>query len=198
VFVTGILIYDVLRHFEPQVATSRILSTLGLEAGRYVLVTMHRQENVDQSERFQSLVGAIGAIAREYDMPVICSTHPRTRNKIETFGVTVSDQRIRLLEPFGLFDFVALERQAFCVLSDSGTVQEECCIMGVPTVTLRDVTERPETVECGSNILSGAHQDDVLRAVRVALSRRGGWTPPREYVVEQVSHTIANIVLGYR
>ena len=198
VYVTGNPIYEVLRHYEPQVAASRILSTLGLEAGRYVLVTMHRQENVDQSERFQSLVGAIGAIAREYDMPVICSTHPRTRNKIETFGVTVADERIRLLDPFGLFDFVALERQAFCVLSDSGTVQEECCIMGVPTVTLRDVTERPETVECGSNILSGAHQDDVLRAVRVALSRRGGWTPPREYVVEQVSHTIANIVLGYR
>jgi UDP-N-acetylglucosamine 2-epimerase (non-hydrolysing) len=198
VYVTGNPIFEVLRHYEPQIAASRILAALGLEAGRYVLVTMHRQENVDQGERFQALVRGIGAIAREYDLPIICSTHPRTRNKIETFGVTVADERIRLLDPFGLFDFVALERQAFCVLSDSGTVQEECCIMGVPTVTLRDVTERPETVECGSNILSGAHPDDIVRSVRVAVGRRGGWKPPPEYVVEQVSHTIANIALSYR
>jgi UDP-N-acetylglucosamine 2-epimerase (non-hydrolysing) len=124
--------------------------------------------------------------------------HPRTRDKLTTFGVSIEHPRIRLLPPFGLFDFVALERQAFCVLSDSGTVQEECCIMGVPTVTLRDVTERPETVECGSNILSGVQPDAVSRSVRIAVERRGGWTPPREYVAEQVSRTVANIVLGFR
>jgi UDP-N-acetylglucosamine 2-epimerase (non-hydrolysing) len=198
VYVIGNPIFEVLRHYEPQIQRSTVLSTLGLESGRYVLVTIHRQENADRIERLRSLVEALGAIAREYDLPVICSTHPRTRNKLKSFGLIVGDERIRLLEPFGLFDFVSLERQAFCVLSDSGTVQEECCIMGVPTVTLRDVTERPETVECGSNILSGVEPDAVLRAVRIAVGRRGGWTPPPEYVAERVSQAVANIALGYR
>jgi UDP-N-acetylglucosamine 2-epimerase (non-hydrolysing) len=102
------------------------------------------------------------------------------------------------MEPFGFPDFIALEKSAFCVLSDSGTVQEECCIFGTPNVTLRDVTERPETIDCGSNILSGADPDQILACTAAVLDRAGAWTPPREYLEEEVSRTVVNIVLGYR
>jgi UDP-N-acetylglucosamine 2-epimerase (non-hydrolysing) len=105
---------------------------------------------------------------------------------------------IRLYEPFGFFDFVALERHARCVLTDSGTVQEECCIMGVPTVTVRDTTERPETVECGSNLLSGLDPDAICRCVELSLDSPASWEAPAEYLIGDVSATVANIVLGHR
>lgn len=114
------------------------------------------------------------------------------------FGVSVPPAQVRLLEPLGLFDFVALERQARCVLGDSGTVQEECAIFRVPNVTIRDVTERPETVECGSNILSGADPGTIVRAVEIVLAGGNAWTPPAEYLEPQVSTQVAKIVLGYR
>ena len=115
---------------------------------------------------------------------------------MERYGVT-EGSGIVFAEPFGLFDFVALERNAFCVLSDSGTVQEECCIFRVPNVTIRDVTERPETVEAGSNMLSGADPDDVARCVRTVVAAEPTWRVPPEYLVDDVSSTAVKIVLGY-
>jgi UDP-N-acetylglucosamine 2-epimerase (non-hydrolysing) len=105
---------------------------------------------------------------------------------------------MRFVEPFGFFDFIRLEREAFCTLSDSGTVQEETCILRVPNVTIRDVTERPETVECGSNYLSGTDPDEILRAVKLVTSSPARWTPPREYLAEDVAATACRIVTGYR
>ncbi len=129
---------------------------------------------------------------------MIWAIHPRTRQRLTGFGIDVAADDLTIVDPLGLHDFVSLERHARCVLSDSGTVQEECCIMKVPNVTLRDVTERPETVECGSNILAGVEPTDVLRAVAVALAQPPSWTPPPEYLVRSVSATVARIVLGYR
>jgi UDP-N-acetylglucosamine 2-epimerase (non-hydrolysing) len=111
-------------------------------------------------------------------------------------GVVAGSSGVRFLEPFGFFDFVSLEQSALCVLSDSGTVQEETAIFGVPNVTIRDVTERPETIECGSNILAGCEPDAVLRAVRVALASPCQWTAPREYLISNVTETVLKIVLG--
>jgi UDP-N-acetylglucosamine 2-epimerase (non-hydrolysing) len=198
VFVIGNPIFEVLRAHEQQISESLVLSRLALEPGGYFLVTMHREENVDVEHRLRSLVTAIERLHREYERKVIVSVHPRTRAMMERFGVGADSDEIRFEEPFSLFDFVALERNAFCVLSDSGTVQEECCIYRVPNVTIRDVTERPETVEAGSNILSGADADDVARCVRTVLATRTTWTVPREYTVESVSTAVAKIVLGYR
>jgi UDP-N-acetylglucosamine 2-epimerase (non-hydrolysing) len=113
------------------------------------------------------------------------------------FGVQSDNVQVRFVDPLGLFDFVALERAARCVLSDSGTVQEECCLFHVPTVTLRDTTERPETIECGSNVLSGCEPEAILRCVGVALDRPPLWNPPPEYLETDVSTTVAKIVLGY-
>src|ERR1035437_2884976 len=112
------------------------------------------------------------------------------------FGVGVSDERVRFLEPLGLFEFVALERAAFCTLSDSGTVQEECCLFHVATVTVRDVTERPETVECGSKMLAGVEPATVLRCVRAVTALPPAWTPPPEYLAPDVSSAVVKIRVG--
>ena len=130
-------------------------------------------------------------------MPVIWTTHPRTRSKLQAFGVDVASD-VTVTDPFGFHDFVSLEKHAACALSDSGTVQEECCIMRVPNVTLRDVTERPETVECGSNILAGVEPDVVLRAVGVAMAKPPAWHAPAEYLYPAVSETVARVVLGFQ
>jgi len=137
-------------------------------------------------------------VAETYAEPMIVSVHPRTADKMARFGLKPGSDRVRLLKPLGFFDFVALERSAHCVLSDSGTVQEECCIFQIPNVTVRDVTERAETIEVGSNILSGSDPQMLLNAVQVVLASNPSWSPPSEYVEPCVSMTVARILLGYQ
>jgi len=197
IYVTGNPIYEIIRYYGNQIGQTTILADLGLEAGRYFLVTMHRAENVDVEERLMRLTSALDRVQKECDLPVIISTHPRTQAKMQAFGIAVDNDHVRFLSPFGFFEFITLERNALCVLSDSGTVQEECCIFQVPNVTLRDVTERPETIECGSNILSGAGAEMILQCVHTVLNQRCEWTVPPEYIVENVSDTVTKILLGY-
>jgi UDP-N-acetylglucosamine 2-epimerase (non-hydrolysing) len=197
IFVTGNPINEVIRYYEPEINGSNILGELGLESQKYFLVTMHRAENVDIEERLRSLVKAIDQLQRQYEIPVIVSTHPRTRGSMHTHGLEINNNQIRFMQPFGFFDFITLERDAFCILSDSGTVQEECAIFGVPNVTIRDVTERPETIECGSNILSGAEFKMVLRCVQTVTKLKGQWKAPDGYLAENVSDIVARIVMGY-
>ena len=116
---------------------------------------------------------------------------------MQGLGLEKINSNVRYLPPFGLFDFVALEKKAGLVLSDSGTVQEECCIYHVPNITIRDVTERPETIECGSNILSGAEPENILHCVDLVMSQKNVWVPPPEYLVENVSQIVVKIVTGY-
>jgi UDP-N-acetylglucosamine 2-epimerase (non-hydrolysing) len=197
VFVIGNPIYEVLNTYGDQISASDVLTRLGLEPGGYFLATMHRAENVDDPGRLKSLLEGLHRVGAKYQQPVVVSLHPRTRGKLEQYGLKVGSALIRLLNPLGLFDFVALEQNARCVLTDSGTVQEECCIFRVPNVTIRDVTERPETVECGSNILSGADPDLIVQTLDLVLNSPCTWTPPPEYVQENVSAVVAKIVLGY-
>jgi UDP-N-acetylglucosamine 2-epimerase (non-hydrolysing) len=197
IYVTGNPIFEVIRHYEPAISKSNILRRLRLQPEKYFLVTMHREENVDVEARLRSLTQALILLHKEYKMPIICSLHPRTKNRMQRFGLDVKNNLIRFHAPFGFFDFIALERNAFCVLSDSGTVQEECCIFRVANVTIRDVTERPETIECGSNMLSGADPDTILQCVRTVLSQKCHWTIPQEYLAEHVSNTVIKILLGF-
>jgi len=198
IYVTGNPIKEVIDHYGKQIAASHALEALGIAEGKYFLVTMHRAENVDVEDRLRSFVEALSLLHQEYGYPVICSFHPRTRARVEAFGVDVKRAGLRFAEPFGFLDFIKLEKSAFCLLSDSGTVQEEACIFGVPNVTIRDVTERPETVECGSNILSGADPQTILRLVKMVTGRMGGWQPPQEYLAEGVADTVCRILLSYR
>jgi UDP-N-acetylglucosamine 2-epimerase (non-hydrolysing) len=197
IYVTGNPILEVIRYYQPRIDAGDVFRRLKIEPGKYFLVTLHRAENVDDGQRLGKFAAALDSLQTKYKLPVIVSTHPHTRSRLQAFGISVKNPEIRLLEPFGFFDFVALEQKAYCVLSDSGTVQEECCIFKVPNVTLRDVTERPETVECGSNILSGADPEKILDCVQTVLSRPPEWNPPPEYLVENVSQTVAKILVGY-
>lgn len=196
ILVTGNPIHEVIQHYQSQVQQSCILESLGLKTGAYFLVTMHRAENVDVEARLRAFVGVFDRLQRKYGHPVVVSTHPRTRLRMHALGLEAGNPEVRFLEPFGFFDFITLEKKAFCVLSDSGTVQEECALLGVPSITIRDVTERPETLECGSAVLSGAEPELIERLVGFVVGRQG-WVPPVEYTQANVSDTVARIVLGY-
>jgi UDP-N-acetylglucosamine 2-epimerase (non-hydrolysing) len=198
IFVTGNPAYEVLTHYNPQIEASEVVAQLGLSPRHYFLVTTHRAENVDIEERLRGITSALDRLQRDYNMPVVVSTHPRTRARMDAFRLEASNPRVHFLPPFGFFDFVSLQRNAFCVLTDSGVTQEECCIAGVPTVTIRDATERPETLEFGSNMLAGTQADSILRAVTVVTSRERGWRIPVEYQQENVSDTIVKLLLAYR
>jgi len=197
IFVTGNPILEVINHYEPEIAKSLIHKKLGLKKGEYFLVTLHRAENVDLKPRLKNLLAALDRVQKEYKLPLILSLHPHTRQKIAQFVIKLSNPNIRFIDPPGFFSFIAMERNAFCVLSDSGTVQEECCILKVPNVTLRDTTERPETIECGSNILSGAEPGAVLRCVKTVLVNPPNWEPPMEYLEKTVANTVCKIMMGY-
>jgi len=197
IFVTGNPILEVINHYDAEIKKSRVHDELGVSPKKYFLVTLHRSENVDIEARLKNFIEALDQVQKEYGHPLILSLHPRTRHKIEKFAIKLSNPNIRFIDPPGFFSFISLERNAFCVLSDSGTVQEECCIFKVPNVTLRDVTERPETIECGSNILSGAEPEAILRCVKTVLSQSSEWMPPEEYLLTSVSSTVCKIILGY-
>jgi len=197
IYVTGNPIYEVINYYTDKIDSSKICKELNIERNKYFLVTMHRQENVDIKHRLGGIINALIKLQEEYNVPVIISTHPRTKKRMEEFGVKIQNENISFLPPFGFFEFVNMEKNALCVISDSGTVQEECAIFRKPTVTIRDVTERPETLECGSNILSGTDTESIIRCVKTVLTLENKWEPPREYLVENVSDLITRILFAY-
>jgi len=198
IFVIGNPIYEVMNHYAPQIQSSDVLQRLELEPQEFFLVTLHRAENVDDPKRLARLLQGLELVAETYDKPVIVSLHPRTANNMAGSNSELNSALVRFSKPFGFFDFAKLERQASCVLTDSGTVQEECAIFDIPNVTVRDTTERAETIECGSSILSGSDPAMILQAVKIALASPKGWRPPDEYMELRVSDTVAKIVLAFK
>jgi UDP-N-acetylglucosamine 2-epimerase (non-hydrolysing) len=199
IVVTGNPIGEVLAQAAPRVDASDVLARLGVEPGSYALATAHRQETVDVPQRLAHLVAAVERVAARHGLKVLVSTHPRTRDRLRAAGIEPRDDPdapVRWLAPFGLADFLRLERDAALVLTDSGTVQEEACLLGVPCVTLRRSTERPETVEVGANVLAGIEPDAVARATALALTRPRGWPVPEGYDRPSVSAVVASAVLG--
>lgn len=197
IYVTGNPIYEVIQNYASQINRSSILSKLSLAPRSYFLVTMHRAENVDSEIRLRLLTEALNLLQKKYCLPIIVSTHPHTKMRMKVLDTVSKNDDIRFLPPFGFFDFVNLEKNALCTISDSGTVQEECCILKIANVTIRDVTERPETLECGSNILSGVQPELVTSCVQTALDQGHDWMVPSEYLVPHVSSTVTRIVIGY-
>ncbi len=196
IFVVGNPINEVINAYKGDIEESSIHERLKIETRGYFLVTMHREENVDIRDRLSAILTGLKRVRNKYKMPVICSIHPRTRNRMKKYRLTLKDRNIRFLSPLGFFDFIALEQKAFCVITDSGTVQEECCIFRVPNVTIRDVTERPETVEAGSNMISGIMPDRVLNCVNTAVSETTDWKIPEEYCRTNVSSAVVKILMG--
>jgi UDP-N-acetylglucosamine 2-epimerase (non-hydrolysing) len=197
IYVIGNPIYEVITHYAKEIENSTILNTLKVKPKKYFLVTMHRAENVDDEHRLTNIMSGLDNISTEYNLPVICSLHPRTKTKIKRFKLRTNDKNIHFSVPFGFFDFVHLEKNAACVITDSGTVQEECCILGIPNITIRDVTERPETIECGSNMLTSVSPKIMVKAVDIALKEKHDWQPPADYLDKNVSSKVIKILLGY-
>jgi len=197
IFVIGNPIYEVLQHYDGQIEASTALRAHKVSAGEYLLATTHRAENVDDEEVFAGITSGLARVADLYGMPLLLSVHPRVEARIKpgTFGGT----RVVPLPAMRFFDFVKLQRHAAAVLTDSGTVQEECAIFGVPVLTIRDSTERPETVEAGSNIVTSTDPDRIVLAARFLRSQpsRGVWKPPAEYLDPHVAHKVVRIVLSH-
>jgi UDP-N-acetyl-L-fucosamine synthase len=199
IYVTGSPMTEVIKKFEDKINESNVVENLGLEKGKYILVSAHREENIDNEKNFLSLMGAINEIAEKYQMPVIYSTHPRSKKIIEKRGF-LFHPLIRNLKPFGFFDYNKLQLNAFCVLSDSGTVPEEAAILGFPAVSIRTSTERPEAMDKGVVILGGINKEDVLQSVELCRSM---WEndelvlPVTDYCDTNVSVKVIKIIQSY-
>jgi UDP-N-acetylglucosamine 2-epimerase (non-hydrolysing) len=186
----------VLTHYAPQIAASSVLQRLQLREKQYVLVTAHRAENVDNPGHLRQIMRGLQLVADELQQRIVCSIHPRTKSRLERLDFDLRHPLVELHEPFGFFDFVKLEQHALCTLTDSGTVQEECCIFQVPTVTMRSSTERPETVDCGSNVVSGLEPEQIASAAKVMMNRPSGWRCPEGYLDTDVSAKVVTFLLG--
>lgn len=201
VIKTGSPMNEVLAHYRPQIDTSDILKELNLEPERYFLVSAHREENIDSEINFIDLVDALKAIAERYDLPIIVSTHPRTRKRMESIDLVDFDHRIQFLKPLGFFDYVKLQMNAYCTVSDSGTITEESSILNFPAVMIRQAHERPEGMDEGTLIMCGLKKERVLEAIAVVRSHLvKGMRPFRivhDYDVENVSKKVLRIILSY-
>jgi UDP-N-acetylglucosamine 2-epimerase (non-hydrolysing) len=199
VMKTGSPMKEVLDYHRAAIGASTVHQRLGLKPGRYFTVSLHREENVDNPIHLSSLVGALNALARKYAFPLIFSVHPRTRRRLEA-GRHKLHKLIRKMPPLGFFDYVALQKDAFCTLSDSGTITEESSLLGFPAIAVRQAHERPEGMDEGAVIMSGLDQGRILQAVAMTAAqfkKLGPCRVPNDYNVDQVSWTVAKIILSY-
>ncbi len=199
IFVTGSPMTEVLHKHTEQIEASRVLEELGLEKGKYILVSAHREENIDIEENFMSLMSAVNDVAETYQMPVIYSTHPRSRKWIDLRGFKFHPL-VRNLQPFGFFDYNHLQMNSYCVLSDSGTLSEESAILGFPGVLIRTSTERPEALDAGSVVLGGITAETVEQALDMAVLMKERGEPmglPKDYRDENVSLKVVRLIQSY-
>jgi len=193
IFVTGNPIKEVIDHYQTSIDRSEILNQLSLRSNSYIIATAHRAENVDDPVRLGNIVEAFNTIAK--DQPIVFSCHPKTKQRLDNSAVKLSSD-VAVIDPVGFFDFVKLEQHSRMAISDSGTVQEEMCLFHKPTITIRSTTERPETVWCGSNIVTGLEVDNIMSGYHAMKSVDCNWEIPAEYARRNVSDTVINILLG--
>jgi UDP-N-acetylglucosamine 2-epimerase len=201
IYLTGSPMREVLEHMLPQIEQSSVLQTLGLERGRYFIVSVHREENVDSRNNLREVVAALQALYDTFGYPVVVSTHPRTRNRLEKLGLAGYSEAIRFLKPFGFFDYNHLQMHAYCAISDSGTISEESSILGFPAVTLRRSIERPEALDTGAIALTGLDKDVLVEGVRIATASREVFSGtkreiPEEYKVRNTSERVVRLITG--
>lgn len=200
VIKTGSPMSEVLAHYLPRIRASDALERLGLEEGRFLLVSAHREENVDSDANFARLVAVLNAVAERYDLPVIVSTHPRTRKRVDATGAVFHSQ-VRLLKPLGFTDFVRLELGALATLSDSGTITEESSILNFPALNIREAHERPEGMEQASVMFVGLHLDRVLQGLEILQRQPRGESrlllPVADYSMPNVSDKVIRLIISY-
>lgn len=206
VIKTGTPMTEVLEHYRPGIEASTVVYDLGLDRGEYFVVSAHREENVDEPARLGALLRSLESVAEHFGKPLIVSTHPRTRHRLDASGLSVGtvddrDATIRFLKPLGLFDYVRLQMESFCVLSDSGSVTEEASALNLPAVTLRDAHERPEGMDEATLVMSGLSPERVLQAVELVTAQHRpqnrGFRPVSDYDPDNVSRKVVRIILSY-
>ncbi|UWQ95882.1 UDP-N-acetylglucosamine 2-epimerase (non-hydrolyzing) [Rhodobacteraceae bacterium M385] len=203
IYLTGSPMREVLDHFRDRIEASDVLSRLDLTPQGYFIVSLHREENVDNSVRLKALVDTLNALTKKYNMPVIVSTHPRTRKRLDALEGCTLDSRVRWMTPFGFHDYNKLQKNAFCAISDSGTISEESSILGFPAVTPRDAFERPEGLDVGCIILTGLDRDAIINGVDGATQmyaervEAGVANPiPTDYCISNTSERVVSLILG--
>lgn len=203
IYLTGSPMREVLDHYRDQINASDVLDRLGLMEHRYIIASLHREENVDSSARLAQLVGALNLLAERHGMPVIVSTHPRTRKRLDALQGQALDSRVQWMKPFGFHDYNHLQMKAFCAISDSGTIAEESSMLGFPSITPRDAIERPEGIDVGCIIATGLDQDTIANSVeavtRMFAQRReaGALHPiPTDYCITNTSERVVSLILG--
>lgn len=198
---TGSHMREVLDYYMPKIQSSNVLDRIGLKSGRYFIVSTHREENVDTPQNLRDLMETFNGLAEAYDVPVIVSTHPRTQKRLDALELGQMDPRIQFLKPFGFFDYVKLQMEAMCVVSDSGTITEEGSLLNLPAVTIRNSHERPEGMDVGTLIMAGLRKDRVLEAVRIIVSQHDRskrvMSPVADYEAHSVSRQILRVVFSY-
>ena len=203
IYLTGSPMREVLEHYRSQIEASDVLTRLGLTPQGYFIVSLHREENVDSSARLASLLETLNALAVRHDMPVIVSTHPRTRKRLEALNGVALDARVQYLKPFGFHDYNKLQMNAFCAVSDSGTIAEESAILGFPAITPRDAIERPEALDVGCIVMTGLDRSTIENGIdavtRLFSERRAAGRPnpvPADYCITDTSERVLGLILG--
>jgi UDP-N-acetylglucosamine 2-epimerase (non-hydrolysing) len=198
---TGSHMQEVLDYYMPTIQASKVLEESGLEEGKFIVVSAHREENVDTPGNLQDLLETLTELAKVYQFPIIVSTHPRTKKRLEDLGSVLDNPLIRFEKPFGFHDYIKLQMESFCVLSDSGTITEEGSLLNLPAVTIRNAHERPEGMDEGTLVMSGLKTDRVLEAVKVVTSQHDRekrvFPLIEDYDAGPVSKQIVRIVLSY-
>jgi UDP-N-acetyl-L-fucosamine synthase len=200
--LTGSPMFEVMAQNRDRIEASDVLARLGLVRRGYVVASLHREENVDNAARLAVLVETLNEVARRYDIPVILSTHPRTRKRLDALGLGF-DERVQAAQPFGFHDYNHLQMNAFCAISDSGTISEESAILGFPAITPRDAIERPEALDAGSIIVTGVDRGAIMAGVEAAThafaEREAAGLPhpaPAEYGIANTAERVVNLILG--
>ena len=199
IYLTGSPMKEVLMHSLIDIKRSNILQKLKLQKGKYFIVSAHREENVDNPQNLKKIMASLNLLADKFDFPIIVSTHPRTKKRLDEQKGIKTNKKIVFLKPFGLFDYVNLQMNSFCVLSDSGTISEESAILSFPAVTIRNAMERPEGMDAGTIALTGLDPDTILESVQIAVSEHKSAPEnliPAEYRIANTSQRVLRIIVG--
>jgi UDP-N-acetylglucosamine 2-epimerase len=196
---TGSHMREVLNFYMPKIKISSILETLKLEEKKYFLVSVHREENVDTKSNLSDLLETFDALVKEFNLPVIVSTHPRTEKKLK--DLNIKNKKIKFLKPFGFFDYIKLQMGAFCIVSDSGTITEETSLLNLTSITVRNMHERPEGMDHGTLIMTGLKKEKVIDSIKTVISQKSDnsfiSSPITDYENPIVSKQVVRIVLSY-
>jgi len=197
IYLTGSPMFEVLQRYLPKIQNSKILNTLSLKRSEYFLISVHREENVDFQENLLQIIDVLNRLAEEYKLPIIVSTHPRTRKRIDEITSIKPDSLIKFLKPFGFIDYNWLQINAKCVISDSGTISEESSILRFPAITLRNSMERPEAIDAGTIIMTGFNCDVIMQSIEFVLSENGKFSRIcPDYEIDNTSSRVLKLILG--